>query len=156
MKFDKLDEIDFQDFVDCWENDPDCGLAKWSRSVGHVPMKKGVDRFYKLARKSPEHARWVHYHIGWLFSDDIRNDLIGFVSKDPVQSYLLYCEDYTLSEAQIEVLERSFLDKQNGCLEYISSCENKRNLLAPRTLVNEGSEIVSSLQERGKLWQLLV
>lgn len=152
VKFGKFDTVDFQQFVDCWENDPACGLARWSRKQGNVTMREGVLSFYKLAKKSAEHARWVHYHIGWIFDDEIRNDLIQFVAKDSVQALYLYIEDATITDQQAFVLEKSFTRHDTGCPNLVNEfCEQGKLKRKAASEYNEESEIVEHLKSKGWL-----
>lgn len=150
--FAKSEDVDFQHFVDQWAVNPDCGLTRWSRSQGHVSMKEGVGNFYRLAERSPEHARWVHYHVGWIFDQEIRMDLIRFAAKESSQAFLLWLQDATLTTEQDAVLEASFRDPKTGCpglVEAFDSGQVRRVKGMEPQQFNETSEVVRELRARG-------
>lgn len=104
----------FQDFVDAWTVNDTCSLTKWCRRQGNVDMKTGVAAFYEMAARSPEHAKWVHYHIGWTLDYEILLDLTHIVCNNAMQAALMWIEDETLTDEQDEILVNCFRDPITG------------------------------------------
>ena len=143
-------EENLQTFTDYWQNDPDCSLVLWCRSIGDKTIKEAFPTFRKMINRSPEHARWIFYHLGWLVDDLFRKELLWACSKSGVQSYHLYMEDETLTPEEDMILLKAIIIT-DPCPEYIATCHLENRKKVKLKLFNEDSEIAQAAIERGIL-----
>lgn len=143
-------EESLQTFTDYWQNDPDCSIVKWCRSVGEKSIKDAFPQFRVLIHRSPEHARWIFYHLGWLIDEGFRKELLLACAKSGVQAYHLFMEDETLTEEEDTILLKSILI-DDPCPEYIATSDLCSRRKTEARQYNADSEIVIAAIKRGIL-----
>lgn len=150
MRYGSDSEICLQDFTDIWAFTEDCALTRWCRGQGKIPLSEALLLFYELLKKSPEHARWVRYHLAWLFADDVKLELVKLTCINGVQAYHLFMEDETLSEEEEYLLMQSFL-VDNPVTDYMATSEITKRSKVIKKQFNIGSELTVAAIERGVL-----
>ena len=151
LKFCENSTIDMQEFVDIWNIDEDCGIVKWCRKQGNVPLYTKFDEFYNLLKKSPEHARWIHYHLGWIFCDEVRNKLVDIVLTSCTNAYMMMLNDATVSKENMIKLHK---DGFGSCLDFVKTkdvSDEELSILLSQEIkkFNEKSELVQNAIKLG-------